>query len=233
MLEGFGEMKKTSGYRPKLKSEVNTRDQVGEGSETKVFRAELGYKDGKVVDGFVYKMIHPSGGAFSGFERLQMQDMLQKWNRIKEIKHELVKNHREGFNIPGTVRSYRDEAGAGILMTDLSRGGELTVTDLKDSSMFQESQKAEKWRKVREAVLRDVDIAIENGVDLSGSPFPLDPWVLVYDPRHDTYEIFLVDIGRYVKIYQPSEASEKILRQGREYIVEALDKLESKVTGEK
>ena len=229
MSEKFSEMKKTNERRPKPKSEVRILNQVGEGSETKVFQSELQYKDGERIGGFVYKRIHQSE-RHSEFGRLQMEDTLQKWARIKKIKHELVKNNREGFNIPGTVRSYRDEKGTGILMTDLSHGGESPVTDFKDLPLFHESQwEIREWSKIREAVLRDVDIAIENNIDLAGGPFPLDPWVLVYNSQFDKYDIYLVDIGAYVSIYHPSEMSAQILQRGKDNIIKALDKLEKEI----
>lgn len=119
-------------------------------------------------------------------------------------------------------------------MTDVSRGGESVVIDFKDLLLLHESQwEVEEWRKIREAVLRDIDIAIKNGVNLAGSPFPLDPWVLTYNPKFDKYDICLVDIGGYVNMYSLSEASTQILQRGREKIIEALDKLESKIIKKK
>ena len=84
MSEKFSEMKKTNERRPKPKSEVRILNQVGEGSETKVFQSELQYKDGERIGGFVYKRIHQSE-RHSEFGRLQMEDTLQKerWSCIQ------------------------------------------------------------------------------------------------------------------------------------------------------
>ena len=61
MFEKFSEMKKTSGKRPKIKSEVLSTEEITQGSETKVLQAELKYKEGKIVEGFVYKNAFDDG----------------------------------------------------------------------------------------------------------------------------------------------------------------------------
>src|SRR3989338_6341493 len=113
MFEKFSEMKKTSGKRPKIKSEVLSTEEITQGSETKVLQAELKYKEGKIVEGFVYKKIHQSD-VNPTFGKLEMEDRLHKWGSIKKVKKELLKSNEKGFNIPGTIRGYQDEEGAGI-----------------------------------------------------------------------------------------------------------------------
>jgi len=182
---------------------------IGKGGEVIVKPVKLDYQHVRGLKGLVMKEFHDGKGVHvPRWDReLRLDSILAQWNVIKNVAKELRKEGREGFNIPGTVRGVKAELSTGILMTDLSEGGKKDVIDLKKLIFHEEARKVPRaeWDKLRECVLRDVQIGLENNISLireqdepEDEPIDiLDPWTVVVDKETGVCELVITDVGQY------------------------------------
>jgi len=218
---------------PSMTSKAHVHDvPLGGGTENKVFSTTLRYdKSEKTVGGLVYKKLHYSDST-DPQHRLSAQHVLEgmerKWKAIKKVKEGLKERGERGFNIPGTVRVLRRPNDFGMLVTDLSQEGRRNVFDLKDLlyKFTHHNITPEDWSTIRAAVERDINIAIENGINLMSGPEKLDAWLVVEED--EGYEVYLSDIGEYISVtpYLESEIVQNDLELGKDQMMMFLDKVE-------
>lgn len=166
------------------------------GAEHQVLQASLDYGGGRVVEGLVYKKLWEEKilGKENKLDAL-LEDVLDQWEHIRAVKRELTKRGEEGFNIPGTIRKIRTEDSSGILVSDLSEGGKNELIDVKILNSYPEEISRSEWRKIKEAVLRDLEIATKNNIRIVGGNTGLDAWLLVRDKKTKEFKVYLSDIS--------------------------------------
>lgn len=217
-----------------MKAPVDVEEKRFEhGRQMSVHRAalELEYGGKPKIDGFVFKKIDfPDVPNAKELIEKELDSMLEKWEKIRQVKTQLNKTGKEGFNIPGTVRGIKDFTGVGIglLETDLTAGGKNKVIDLKYFK-FENDVSLEQWQGVRRQIERDIEIAAAEFIDLGDSPSILDPWLIVYDPKEKSYTAYIADVGRYVHVYSDTERSRFLLERSKRELIETLNKCEDSI----
>ncbi|MEK7156656.1 MAG: hypothetical protein AAB790_02515 [Patescibacteria group bacterium] len=162
------------------------------GDESDIHKVSLNHTELGTLKGFIFKKsldLHPEES---------LADTLAQWREIRKVKASLVKEKREGFNIPGTVRGIatRDNV-LGLLVTDLSEGGKNYVFDLKTLFRNAHNITREDMQNIKIAVIRDMDIARENGIKLVSGATGLDAWFVVKPKAGGDCKVYITDIGKY------------------------------------
>lgn len=198
---------------------VKYKGSIGKSSaEVQTSRVTLHYDNfEKKIDGLVTKRFRYSDaheGEGSHFEKVMTQ-----WKTIKEKMKERSKKGLPVFNLPGTIRSYKDKHGGGVLMTDLTRGGKIEICDLKDlSSNFSKlNLNLNDWENIKNQVLRDIEIANKENIKLgSGGRTSFDPWLIAIED--DGPKVYVIDIGIFTSIDPHPKTRESVHDHAKEEI---------------
>lgn len=212
------------GRRPrKRRVDVVEGEEIAKGTEAEVVSAEIHYENhDRIVGGLVLKRLrgakeHPE---FSDFK---FEDILDQWRYIKEAARRRSKEGKYFPRLPETIREYRRGEERGLLMTDLSEGGEKQVFDLKDIEFIFPVMDESTWIEIRNQVERDIEFADEERVELGGGPSSLDSWLVVLDG--DEAKVYIGDIGAYTSV----RASDRTIQRSTAKIRKALEKMDEQI----
>ena len=216
-----------SGRKISRQAEIAEAKKLDSGTESRVSRITLKYKErARPIGGLVLKEILGADQDPNWADQ-QMRQVLETWNLIVKINERRNREKKTMFRLPGTIRGFQDKKRIGILMTDLSDNGEKEIFDLKDLIYFSRDDLTMKdWQSIKQQVLRDIEIAQEEAIDLDNGPEHVDPWLVVYDKVQKTYQVYLCDIGGYTHVYAPSSANKVLLKKGKRNILHALKAIE-------
>lgn len=218
---------KNSFLAPKLEHPKTPRF-IGMGGESMIRAIDLSYVR-KKIPGLVYKKFTSS--IESGNHKERLERILLVWEKIRRIKQELQKKGEPGFNIPPTIRGYLSLDGQdfGLLLTDLTHNGKTRVLSLKNINFLVTAIKnPHQWEHIKAEVVRDVQIATENNINLyalapkdNERKWALDPWLLSEDS-----EVYLSDIGEHVELMNDSREDQEKIRNSHRIILEELLKID-------
>lgn len=102
------------------------------------------------------------------------------------------------FNIPSTVRLMQNDNGLlSLLISDLTRGGENELFDLKYAGRYIFSK--DTAAIIRETVEKDIELAEKHNIALSLSEIhPLDTWTLISNRKTKEKQVYILDTGEFV-----------------------------------
>ncbi len=175
----------------------------------------------KRVKGRFVSKIPIKSGLSSEQQENQVFDSYNKFVYLREINRN-QKNSDHKFNLPLTVRLTKaDDGSHSILATDLTDGGKNKLYDLKYYFEFKDQLDERSKDIITETIKADLDLAEKYNVRLNigtNVNFPLDAWCFVKDEQTGNDKVYIMDVGRNIKI----GASAEELKRTRELIEDHL-----------
>lgn len=210
------------------------------GREGEIFDATVQYGDKEPVGGFVFKRLLNTAHLPAGPDRRihlekKLNSTLAVWDHIKQMKQHMKAEGREGFLIPGTIRGIVGETETGLLITDLRDGGKNDVLDLRNLYEHADVIRPEDWQQIKERVLADTELAIENRMRMNVGPpedVQVDPWMVVRNRETGTFDVVVTDISPMNTVFSTTEKPEFVaeaLEESREEIQKSLDVIEERL----
>lgn len=204
--------------------EAHTASPFNGGSEMSVSRLSLKYATRR-VDGFILKEPNEKNNEWV---KQQLNYISEKWKELRAINARRKAENKPTFNLPATVRLFRDGDRQGLLMTDLSKNGLYRIFDLKELLNDPYIVDAQGWNQIKEQVEHDIQAAQEEKIDLANGPKYLDPWIIARKP--EGYKVYLSDIGGYTTFYDRHSQHPGVIQmmeRSHKNLTEAIQKIDA------
>jgi len=236
-IKPSGEKGKRKPNRITLGEELSS----GNNAEGTVWQASLEYKDReRVVDGLVFKEFHYGNPE-------EIMRILNLWERMFKFNQRLKAENERPISLPGVVRGLTfpqkrgwfsriinpEKLRPGLIMTDLSKGGEREVFDLKLINNFAQDLTQDQWNKIKSQVIYETKTLLDENIDLQAyGAFriltQLDPWLVIRDINTREVSLCIADVGSF-SIFDPEPMSPEHKKEKLTIAREALDFLECNI----